>query len=184
MAMVCCLACRSQPTIFISASFVPSLFGWIPQSLLGPLWGRRRYDISYPARRIIPRSRWDPWEVTWNRLPSNHPVRATLPKYSRVSLVRFHSAGASQDRNRPIDHLGQSTFICQNDMNLDCQPNPQRHAGRYPCSMKIYNNGLAFTGQRFSNALGLNPNLQRNPCASSRLTITVLEGHLYYPVYY
>ncbi len=47
MAMVCCLACRSQPTIFISASFVPSLFGWIPQSLLGPLWGRRRYDISY-----------------------------------------------------------------------------------------------------------------------------------------
>ena len=25
----------------------PSLFGWIPQSLLGPLWGRRRYDISY-----------------------------------------------------------------------------------------------------------------------------------------
>jgi hypothetical protein len=35
MAMVCCLACRSQPTIFISASFVPSLFGWIPQSLLG-----------------------------------------------------------------------------------------------------------------------------------------------------
>src|SRR6266487_584332 len=47
MAMLCCLACRSQPTIFISASFVPSLFGWIPQSLLGPLWGRRRYDISY-----------------------------------------------------------------------------------------------------------------------------------------
>jgi hypothetical protein len=24
-------------TIFISASFVPSLFGWTPQSLLGPL---------------------------------------------------------------------------------------------------------------------------------------------------
>ena len=31
------LAWRSQPTIFISASFVPSLFGWTPQSLLGPL---------------------------------------------------------------------------------------------------------------------------------------------------
>src|SRR5262249_5675183 len=27
MAMLCCLACRSHPTIFISASFVPSLFG-------------------------------------------------------------------------------------------------------------------------------------------------------------
>jgi integrase/recombinase XerD len=27
IAMLCCLACRSQPTIFISASFVPSLFG-------------------------------------------------------------------------------------------------------------------------------------------------------------
>jgi hypothetical protein len=25
MAIVCCFACRSQPTIFISASFVPSL---------------------------------------------------------------------------------------------------------------------------------------------------------------
>src|SRR6266550_2155334 len=28
MAMVCCFACRSYPRIFISASFVPSLFGW------------------------------------------------------------------------------------------------------------------------------------------------------------
>src|SRR5712692_8050945 len=28
MAMVCCFACRSHPRIFISASFVPSLFGW------------------------------------------------------------------------------------------------------------------------------------------------------------
>ncbi len=28
MAMVCCFACRSHPGIFISASFVPSLFGW------------------------------------------------------------------------------------------------------------------------------------------------------------
>src|SRR5215831_1525084 len=26
LAMLCCLACKSQPTIFISASFVPSLF--------------------------------------------------------------------------------------------------------------------------------------------------------------
>src|SRR5260370_42344547 len=26
IAIVCCLACRSQPTIFISASFVPSLW--------------------------------------------------------------------------------------------------------------------------------------------------------------
>src|SRR4029077_6290106 len=26
--MVCCFACRSHPRIFISASFVPSLFGW------------------------------------------------------------------------------------------------------------------------------------------------------------
>src|SRR5258708_25572805 len=54
MAMVCCLACSSQPTIFISASFVPSLFGWIPQSLLGPLWGRRRYDISNRTRTRYP----------------------------------------------------------------------------------------------------------------------------------
>ena len=40
IAMVCCLACRSQPTIFISASFVPSLF-WLDtakstRSVVGP----------------------------------------------------------------------------------------------------------------------------------------------------
>jgi hypothetical protein len=46
-AMLCCRACRSQPTMFISASFVPSLFGWTPQSLLGLFRGRRRYEISH-----------------------------------------------------------------------------------------------------------------------------------------
>ncbi len=35
--MLCCRACRSQPTIFISAPFVPSLLVGFPQSLLGPL---------------------------------------------------------------------------------------------------------------------------------------------------
>ena len=42
MAMLCCLACRSQPTIFISASFVPSLFGWNPVKVYS---GRREADV-------------------------------------------------------------------------------------------------------------------------------------------
>src|SRR5215510_5637774 len=47
MAMLCCLACRSTPTIFISASFFPSSFGWYHKSLLGSLRGRRTYVITY-----------------------------------------------------------------------------------------------------------------------------------------
>jgi len=45
---------KRESTIFISASFVPSLFGWIPQSLLGPLRGRRRYDINSNGLLGIP----------------------------------------------------------------------------------------------------------------------------------
>jgi hypothetical protein len=47
VAMLCCFACRSQPTIFISASFVPSLLVGYRKVLLGSLRGRRRYVISY-----------------------------------------------------------------------------------------------------------------------------------------
>jgi len=47
ISMLCCRACGSQPTIFISASFVPSLFGWTPESLLGLFPGRRCYEISH-----------------------------------------------------------------------------------------------------------------------------------------
>jgi hypothetical protein len=36
MAIVCCLACRLQPTIFISTSFVPSLFGLTRKVYLEP----------------------------------------------------------------------------------------------------------------------------------------------------
>ena len=36
---------------------VPSLFGWIPQSLLGPLRGRRRYDISYRFVKVQGKAR-------------------------------------------------------------------------------------------------------------------------------
>jgi transposase len=35
--LLCCLACRSQPTIFISAPLSRAFFGWTPQSVLGPL---------------------------------------------------------------------------------------------------------------------------------------------------
>src|SRR6266536_4456120 len=42
MAMLCCLACRSHPTIFISASFVPSLF-WLDTAKVYS--GRREADV-------------------------------------------------------------------------------------------------------------------------------------------
>jgi len=98
-----------------------------------------------------------------------------LPKCSVASLARFHNAGPV--RIDP-DHPGQSTLIGQNDVNLDSHPNSQRDGSRYPCSMKVNDEGLAFTGQRVSKALGLDPNLQLNPCASSQFTSTVLGSHL------
>src|ERR1700730_14199958 len=94
MAMVCCLACRSQPTIFISASFVPSLFGWIPQSLLGPLWGRRRYDISYVQEST---------EVTGNR------VRACLFSVYEPEDFLDHFCGGSEHRSSRYSSIRERT---------------------------------------------------------------------------
>src|SRR5262249_24980602 len=51
MAMLCCFACRSTPTIFISASFAPSLFWLDSKSLLGSSRGRRTYVISHAMFR-------------------------------------------------------------------------------------------------------------------------------------
>ena len=42
--------------------------------------------------------------------------------------------------------------------------------------MKVDDDGLTFTGQRLSETLGLDPNLQLNPCASSGLASAVLKG--------
>jgi hypothetical protein len=44
--------------------------------------------------------------------------------------------------------------------------------------MKVDDDGLAFTGQRFSKTLGLDPNLQLNLRASSGFASAVLGGHL------
>ena len=76
-----------------------------------------------------------------------------------------------------VDHLGQSTLIRQNDMNLDSHPYAQGDGSRDQCSMTVDDDGLAFTGQRFSNTLGLDANLQANPRASSGLTSAGLGGH-------
>src|ERR1035438_154804 len=53
IAMVCCFACRSHPTIFISASSVPSLWVRHHKVILGSSRGRRRYVISYASARSI-----------------------------------------------------------------------------------------------------------------------------------
>jgi hypothetical protein len=78
------------------------------------------------------------------------------------------------------DHLGQSTFIRQNDVNLDSHPNSQEDGSRHPCAMKVNDDGFAFTGQRLTKTPGLDPNLQVNPCASSGFTSAVVGGHLCY----
>jgi hypothetical protein len=46
--------------------------------------------------------------------------------------------------------------------------------------MMVDDDGLAFIGQRFSKTLGLNPNLQAKPCASSGFTSSALGEHLRY----
>ena len=60
MAMVCCF-CVQIPAYNFQPPSSRAFFGWIPQSLLGPLWGRRRYDIDYVtgadkkvAQRVAP----------------------------------------------------------------------------------------------------------------------------------
>jgi hypothetical protein len=49
MAMLCCFACRSQPTIFISASFVPSLFGLYRKVYSG----RREADVVMSSVMLL-----------------------------------------------------------------------------------------------------------------------------------
>ena len=46
IAIVCCAACKSQPIIFISASFDPSAVRVDATQSTRPSRGRRRYDIS------------------------------------------------------------------------------------------------------------------------------------------
>jgi len=50
------------------------------------------YYYGLPST-IIPSGR-----ITRNLPPSSRPVEKLAPKCSAVSLVRFHTAGASQDR--------------------------------------------------------------------------------------
>src|ERR1035437_6798443 len=76
-----------------------------------------------------------------------------------------------------VDHLGQTTIIRQDDMNLDSHPHAQRDGSRNQCPMTVDDDGLAFTGQRFSKTLGLDQNLQANPRASSGFTSAGLGGH-------
>ena len=47
VAMLCCFACRSTPTIFISASFARAFLGWHRKVYSG-VARRRTYVISYP----------------------------------------------------------------------------------------------------------------------------------------
>ena len=96
------------------------------------------------------------------------------PKYFAVFLVRFHSAGRVRI---DVDHLGQTPFIGQNDMNLDSRPDAQGDSSPDQCSMTVDDEGLAFTGQRFSKALGIDPNLQANPRASSGSRRAGLRAH-------
>jgi glyoxylase-like metal-dependent hydrolase (beta-lactamase superfamily II) len=46
IAIDCWLACKSQPTSLISASFNPSAVEWTTPSLRASIQGRRRYDIN------------------------------------------------------------------------------------------------------------------------------------------
>lgn len=97
-----------------------------------------------------------------------------LPKYSPVFLALFHTAEASQDRRRPP---GLGSVYRQEDMNLDSHPNAQRDRSRDQCSMTVDDDRLAFAGQRFSKTVGLDPNLQAHPRASSGFTSAWLGGH-------
>jgi len=58
-----------------------------------------------------------------------------------------------------VDNLGKRTFVRQNDANLDLHADTQRNERGDQCSVKVDNDCIAFTGQRFTGALSNNPNL-------------------------
>jgi len=54
-----------------------------------------------------------------------------------------------------VDNLSSSTFVGQNNANLDPHPHAQREKRGYQCSVKVDRDSLAFAGQRFSRPLSL-----------------------------
>ena len=71
-----------------------------------------------------------------------------------------------------VDHLGGSTLVGDDDMNLDLQPDTERSRGGNPCSMSVDDNGLTITSQWFSETLSRDHNLQRHTSTSARLRNT------------
>jgi hypothetical protein len=62
-------------------------------------------------------------------------------------------------------------------MDLDSHPHTQGDGSRDQRTMTVDDDGLAFTGQRFSKTLGLDLNLHANPRASSGFMSTGFGGH-------
>src|SRR5215475_1620301 len=57
-----------------------------------------------------------------------------------------------------VDNLGKRTFVRQDDANLDPHADAQRNEGGDQCSVKVDNDSIAFTNQRFTSALSNDPN--------------------------
>src|SRR5215470_7414080 len=83
MAMLCCLACRSQHTIFISASFVPSL-------LVGY---RKVYSVSGEADVVM---------TSATGFIANNPfeIRPTLPL--SLTCLNFRHSILARDRGNHL----------------------------------------------------------------------------------
>ena len=68
-----------------------------------------------------------------------------------------------------VDNLSSSTFVGQNNANLDPHPHAQREKRGYQCSVKVDRDSLAFAGQRFSRPLSLDCDLEANSGLLRRL---------------
>jgi hypothetical protein len=88
------------------------------------------------------------------------------PNISR--LVEFDSA-VERLLWIDINHSRRSTFIGQVDMNYDAHADTERDRRRNQGTMKIHDNGFAFTNQLFRRAPNVDDDSQRNPCAPARL---------------
>jgi hypothetical protein len=69
-----------------------------------------------------------------------------------------------------IDHRGPCAFSRHHYANIDRHTNSQFDGSRNKCTVEIDDDGLALAVQGFSNALGLDCNLQANSRASSAVT--------------
>ena len=76
-----------------------------------------------------------------------------------------------------VDDVRCYAFPGVKNKNPDLHANAQCDSSHDQSTMEVDDQGLALTGQGFTHANGLNPNLEADPCAPSGFTVNWLGSH-------